>query len=130
MARKKDKLRVGIIGPGGAGSGRTAEFVNRKDVEVVAAADTREAAFSQLEERLKKWIKDYEPGKIKRYLGEYEFIEMINKEDLDIVGVFSPHSLHDIHAKYAMRNGASVIVEKPMAMLLPCTRSQWALETI
>ncbi len=40
---------------------------------------------------------------------------MIDKEDLDIVGVFSPHSLHDIHAKYALRNGAHVIVEKPMA---------------
>ena len=115
MAKKKGKLRVGIIGPGGAGSGRTGEFVQRDDVEVVAAADNREAAFDRLEERLKQWIKDYEPGKIKRYIGEYEFTQMIDKEDLDIVGVFSPHSLHDIHAKYALRNGASIIVEKPMA---------------
>lgn len=110
-----NKLRVGVIGPGGAGSGRTGEFARRDDVEVVAAADTREEAFNRLEERLKEWIKDYQPGKIKRYIGEYEFTQMIDKEDLDIVGVFSPHSLHDIHAKYAMRNGANVIVEKPMA---------------
>ena len=111
----QNKLRVGIIGPGGAGSGRTAEFVRRNDVEVVAAADTREDAFNRLEQRLKDSIEGFEPGKIKRYLGEYEYTQMIDKEDLDIVGVFSPHSLHDIHAKYAMRNGASVIVEKPMA---------------
>lgn len=110
-----NKLRVGVIGPGGAGSGRTGEFARRDDVEVVAAADTREEAFNRLEERLKEWIKDYQPGKIKRYIGEYEFTQMIDKENLDIVGVFSPHSLHDIHAKYAMRNGANVIVEKPMA---------------
>ncbi len=115
MATKKDKLRVGVIGPGGAGSGRTAEFVRRPDVEVVAAADTRESAFDQLEARLVQWIPDYKPGKIKRYIGEYEFTQMIDKEDLDIVGVFSPHSLHDIHSKYALRNGAHVIVEKPMA---------------
>lgn len=111
----KNKLRVGIIGPGGAGSGRTAEFVRRDDVEVVAAADTREDAFNRLEQRLKEYIEGFEPGKIKRYLGEYEYTQMIDKEDLDIVGVFSPHSLHDVHCKYAMRNGANVIVEKPMA---------------
>ncbi|MFC1715015.1 Gfo/Idh/MocA family protein [Candidatus Poribacteria bacterium] len=115
MAKKKDKLRVGVIGPGGAGSGRTAEFISRDDVQVVAAADTRDAAFDRMEERFKERIKGYKPGKIKRYAGEYEFTQMIDKEDLDIVGVFSPHSLHDVHAKYAMRNGAHVIVEKPMA---------------
>jgi predicted dehydrogenase len=115
MAGKKDKLRVGVIGPGGAGSGRTTEFVRRDDVEVVAASDTRPEAVDRLEERLKQSVEGYEPGKIKKYIGEYEFTQMIDKEDLDIVGVFSPHSLHDVHAKYAMRNGASVIVEKPMA---------------
>ena len=115
MAGKKDKLRVGVIGPGGAGSGRTAEFVSRDDVEVVAAADTREEAFDRLEGRLKEHVEGYKPGKIKRYVGEYEFTQMIEKEDLDIVGVFSPHSLHDVHVKYAMRNGAHAIVEKPMA---------------
>ncbi len=72
---KKDKLRVGVIGPGGAGSGRTAEFVRRPDVDVVAAADTRESAFDQLEARLVQWIPDYKPGKIKRYIGEYEFTQ-------------------------------------------------------
>ncbi len=112
---KKEKLRVGVIGPGGAGSGRTIEFARRNDVELVAAADTRPEAFDRLEQRLKESVEGYEPGKIKRYIGEYEFTQMIDKEDLDIVGVFSPHSLHDIHAKYAMRNGAHVIVEKPMA---------------
>lgn len=112
---KKEKLRVGVIGPGGAGSGRTIEFARRDDIELVAASDTRPEAFDRLEQRLKESVEGYEPGKIKRYIGEYEFTQMIDKEDLDIVGVFSPHSLHDIHAKYAMRNGANVIVEKPMA---------------
>ena len=115
MASKKSKLRVGVIGPGGAGSGRTAEFASRDDVELVAAADTREEAFDRLEARLKERVEGFKPGSIKRYVGEYEFTQMIDKEDLDIVGVFSPHSLHDVHAKYAMRNGAHVIVEKPMA---------------
>jgi len=110
-----DKLRVGIIGPGGAGRGRTREFARRPDVEVVAAADVSEAVLDRLESFLAEQVEGFKPGSIKRYVGEYEFIEMINKEDLDIVGVFSPHSLHDIHAKYALRNDIHVIVEKPMA---------------
>ncbi|RKY04374.1 hypothetical protein DRP77_04055 [Candidatus Poribacteria bacterium] len=110
-----EKLRVGVIGPGGAGRGRTREFARRPDVEVVAAADVREEAIDQLEALLAEQVPGFKPGSIKRYVGEYEFIEMIEKEDLDIVGVFSPHSLHDIHAKYALRRDLHVLIEKPMA---------------
>jgi hypothetical protein len=69
MAREKSKLRVGVIGPGGAGSGRTAEFVSRDDVEVVAAADNREAAFDRLEERLKQRVEGYPRSNIDNLVG-------------------------------------------------------------
>jgi predicted dehydrogenase len=110
-----EKLRVGVIGPGGAGRGRTREFARRSDVEVVAAADVSVDVLNRLESFLAEHVEGFKPGSIKRYVGEYEFIEMIDKEDLDIVGIFSPHSLHDIHSKYALRNDMHVLVEKPMA---------------
>ncbi len=115
MASKNDKLRVGVIGPGGAGRGNTLGFATRDDAEVVAAADSHEGSLDALESALQDRVEDYKPNSLKRYLGDHEFIEMLNHEDLDIVGVFSPHSLHDIHVKYALRAGCSVIVEKPMA---------------
>ncbi len=115
MASKNGKLRVGVIGPGGAGRGNTLGFATRDDADVVAAADSHEGSLDALENALQERVEDYKPNSLKRYLGDHEFIEMLNHEDLDIVGVFSPHSLHDIHVKYALRAGCSVIVEKPMA---------------
>ena len=71
-----------------------------------------------LEKGLQERVEGYQKDSFKRYVGEYEFIEMLNREDLDIVGVFSPHSLHDIHVKYALRAGWHVLVEKPMANIV------------
>ena len=115
---KNDVLRVGVIGPGGAGRGNTLGFATRPDAEIVAAADTHEASLDALEDALQQRVEGYRANSFKRYLGEYEFVEMLNHEDLDIVGVFSPHSLHDIHTKYALRAECHVIVEKPMANIV------------
>ena len=110
-----EKLRVGIIGPGGAGRGNTMGFATRPDCEVVAAADVSPASMDALEDAMEERVDGYSRGTLARYTGEYEYSEMLAKEDLDIVGVFSPHSMHDIQVKAAMRAGCSVIVEKPMA---------------
>lgn len=115
MAEKNSVIRVGVIGPGGAGRGNTLAFATQDDVEVVAAADNNDHSLDALENALQERVENYKPNSFTRYVGEYEFIEMLDKEDLDIVGVFSPHSLHDIHTKYALRNGCHVLVEKPMA---------------
>ena len=118
MASKNDILRVGVIGPGGAGRGNTLGFATRPDAQVVAAADAYESSLDALENAFQQRVEDYKPNSFKRYLGEHEYLEMLNHEDLDIVGVFSPHSLHDIHVKYALRAGCHVIVEKPMANIV------------
>ncbi len=118
MRNKNDILRVGVIGPGGAGRGNTLGFATRDDAAVVAAADNNEGSLDVLENALNERVEGYQPNSFKRYVGEYEFVEMLNHEDLDIVGVFSPHSLHDIHVKYALRAGCHVIVEKPMANIV------------
>lgn len=112
-----NEIRVGVIGPGGAGRGNTMGFASSTDVRVVAAADVNEGSLNALETALVDRF-GYEEGNLKRYVGEYEYIEMIDKEDLDIVGVYSPHSLHDIHCKYALRNDINVHVEKPMANMV------------
>lgn len=42
--------------------------------------------------------------------------EMLSKESLDIVDICSPASTHALYAIEALKSGANVIVEKPMAM--------------
>ena len=118
MPSKNDILRVGVIGPGGAGRGNTLGFATRPDAQVVAAADAHEGSLDALENALQQRVEDYKPNSMTRYLGEHEYVEMLNNEDLDVVGVFSPHSLHDVHVKYALRAGCHVIVEKPMANIV------------
>lgn len=118
MASKNNIVRVGVIGPGGAGRGNTLAFAAREDVEIAAVADNSERSIDTLENALREHVENYKENSFKRYVGEYEFIEMLDKEDLDIVGVFSPHSLHDIHSKYALRAGCHVLVEKPMANIV------------
>ncbi len=111
----EDALRVGIIGPGGMGRHRVKEFAQRADCVVVAAADNVEATIDRTEEFLQQQLSGQTVAAMKRYVGEYAFIDMLDKENLDIVGVYSPHSLHDVHCRYALRAGAHVAVEKPFA---------------
>lgn len=114
MAKKADALRVGVIGPGGMGRERCREIESRDDATIVAAADNNALVMDHLDAFLAQRVEGFTPGNIKRYVGEYEFTQMIEKEKPDIVGVFSPHSLHDVHVKAALRAGCHVLVEKPM----------------
>ncbi|MGQ9524546.1 MAG: Gfo/Idh/MocA family protein [Armatimonadota bacterium] len=114
MAKLSDALRVAVIGPGGMGRERCREIESRPDATIVAAADNNALVLDHLDAFLEQRVDGFRPGQIKRYVGEYEFYEMIEKEKPDIVGVFSPHSLHDVHIKAALRGGAHVLVEKPM----------------
>ena len=104
MAKKK--IRFGVIGPGGAGRGRTLAVARDPAAEVVAAADTNPVCFDKLEEGLGR--------KVQRFLGPNGYKEMIDTCELDAVGVFSPHTLHYTHTMYALEHGLHVLIEKPM----------------
>src|SRR3989442_220077 len=106
MANSQKELRVGVIGPGGMGRERCREFAATEGVRIVAAADNNDGTLTRLDEVLVDKVPGFKAGSIKQYVGEYEYLEMLRQEDLDIVGIFSPHSLHDAHAKAAMRAGA------------------------
>jgi predicted dehydrogenase len=110
MARRKTraKVRVGIIGPGGVGADRAHKLHLEPNCEVVAAADTDAKRIRDLRKRLGK-------TDITAYLGPNGYKQMIKKENLEAVGVFSPHSVHHVQAKLALESGCHVLIEKPMA---------------
>ena len=78
MANKNSVVRVGVIGPGGAGRGNTLAFATRDDVEIIAAADNNKQSLDALEKGLRERVEGYQENSFKRYVGEYEFIEMLN----------------------------------------------------
>jgi len=108
MAEDVKKLRVGIIGTGGIA--KVAHLPNYKkldDVELVACADIDLTA-------AKKVSKEFKIPHI------YEDCnEMLEKESLDAVSVCTPNVVHRDPTIAALKAGAHVLTEKPMAGDLP-----------
>ena len=99
------KLRIGIIGTGNISHSHMAGYKALGDeVEVVAACDIDE-------KKLTEYCKQY--GIPNKYT---DFNEMMAKEDLDAVSVCTWNSVHKDATIAALRGGANVICEKPMAM--------------
>ena len=99
------KLRIGIIGAGNIRHSHMAGYKALSDeVEVIAACDIDE-------KKLTEYCKQYDiPNKYT------DFNEMMAKEDLDAVSVCTWNSVHKDATIAALRGGANVICEKPMAM--------------
>jgi predicted dehydrogenase len=98
------KIRVGIIGCGGiARATHIPNYKKIEGVELVACADIDISA-------AKKVAKEFG---IPHFYKEYN--EMLEKENLDAVSVCTPNIFHKGPAIAAMKAGAHVLTEKPMA---------------
>ncbi len=99
------KLRVGIIGTGNISHCHMAGYRKLSDrVEVVAACDIDEI-------KLAAYCKQY--GIPAQYT---DFREMMKNEELDCVSVCTWNAVHKDATIAALRGGANVLCEKPMAM--------------
>jgi predicted dehydrogenase len=97
------KLRVGVIGLG-MGRGHIGGYQQHPGAEVVAIADPDSR-------RLKTSGEEFRVPN--RYA---DGMEMISREKLDIVSVATPNKFHKEYTLAALRGGAHVLCEKPMAM--------------
>ncbi|MCK5803050.1 MAG: Gfo/Idh/MocA family oxidoreductase [Lentisphaeria bacterium] len=106
MATQKN-IRFGAIGCGNAGTHRIRLLAgNALGLDVVAAADVNPSRLDNLADVLGY---DFE-----RYTGAQDYQRMIDENDLDAVGIFTPHTLHYEHVVYAIEAGKHVLIEKPM----------------
>jgi len=99
-------LRVGIIGAGVISKLNSLGYIYSKDAEIVTVADKdKDNAIEKLERWGVRKAKIYD-----------DYKEMIDKEDLDIVEILTPHHLHAPMTKYCAQAGVPAIsVQKPMA---------------
>lgn len=97
------QLRVGVIGLG-MGAGHVQNFQDCPEADVVAVADTAPNRLKMIAE------KHNVPG---RYTNA---LQMIRKENLDIVSIATPNKFHKPLTLAAFKAGAHVLCEKPMAM--------------
>jgi len=102
---EKIMYRAGIIGCGNIYT-RHAYSINELDnAEVVAICDNKE-------DRAKKAAEAFNCD----YYTDYK--EMIDKADLDVVHICTPHYLHPEMAIYALNAKKDVLTEKPMSIKL------------
>ena len=96
-------LRVGIVGCGNIFTMHATSAHHLKNAEIVGVCDIKK-------DRADKAAKKYN---CKAY---YDYKELINKENIDVVHVCIPHYLHPVVSKYAIEAGVHVLCEKPMSI--------------
>jgi predicted dehydrogenase len=106
MAKSSKKLRVAIIGAGGIAGAHLKEYAQIPGVELVGLADPKP-------DGMQRWSKEY---KIPAEACFADYEEMLAKIKPDAVSVCSPNGAHAPNSIAALKAGAHVIVEKPMAM--------------
>lgn len=102
MAKKK--LRVAFVGAGGIAGAHMKCYEPMDDVEMVAMSDISKKS-------MERWATEYG---ISNAFTDYK--EMLKKVKPDAVSVCTPNGLHAEATIAALRAGAHVMVEKPMAM--------------
>ncbi|MFX1358627.1 MAG: Gfo/Idh/MocA family protein [Promethearchaeota archaeon] len=99
-------LRVGIIGMGEIANLNVLGYFHSQETELVAVCDTD---FKKAGKKLERWglriTKAYE-----------DYQKMIDREDLDIIEILTPHHLHAPMTEYAAKSGIrGISVQKPLA---------------
>jgi predicted dehydrogenase len=100
-----ENFRVGVIGLGGCGFGHVhGSLTERYDVIVTAVCDVYEDRI----ERAQKFCKDKKGWDV---AGTTNYRELIERDDVDVVFVFSAWENHFPAAIYAMNCGKQVAME-------------------
>ena len=99
-------LRVGIIGCGDIANLNLLGYLYSQDTELIAVSDTD---IKNARDKLERWglrtVKVYP-----------DYRKMVNREDLDIVEILTPHHLHGPITEYCAKTGVpGISVQKPMA---------------
>ncbi len=104
-------MRFGIIGVSGYVAPRHLAAISAVDGRVVAAQDIADHA-RVLDEHFPDAAFFTDLDRMERHLAK----ESREGRSLDAVSVCSPNHLHDGHIRFALRNGADAICEKPLVI--------------
>src|SRR5436189_1071346 len=110
------KIKVAVAGLGQLGAGVLNSLAHTPEVELVAAADTRESALSAFQDQF--------------HGRTYPTVERLAADpEVEAVWVLTPSALHCEHVVTLAEHGKHVVVTKPMAMsLAECDRMIAAAE--
>lgn len=108
-------VRLGIIGVGNRGSSLLADLLGHAGTQVTAICDIDASAAARAVEVVRK-ARGNSPESYTR--GPEDYLRMLQREDIDAVGVFTPIKLHAAMAIAAMKAGKHVLSEVPAAVTI------------
>ena len=110
-APKLDTVRIGFIGLGNRGPAAVGRMSHIEGVEIKALCDLRSEKVNAVKNKLQNSV-----HKPIVYTGkEDEWKKLCERDDIDLVYIATPWSLHTPIAVYAMNHGKHVCVEVPAA---------------
>jgi predicted dehydrogenase len=113
LSKKGSNLRLGIIGTGLRGQWISSLCLIRRDVDIKAICDIDPAMINSTLNIIKK-AGGKPPDVYKN--GEHDFLNLLQRDDLDAVYIATPWRWHHPMAVEAMKQGMHVGVECPAAL--------------
>ncbi|HXA02330.1 MAG TPA: Gfo/Idh/MocA family oxidoreductase [Cytophagaceae bacterium] len=106
--KKKGRLRIGFIGCGLRGRSLIGLLLKRNDCELIAIADPDSSA---IEITNKMCLENGKPKPKSYAAGNYDYLNLIDKETLDAIMIASPWEWHTEQATACMKKGTYTGVE-------------------
>jgi predicted dehydrogenase len=103
-----DRIRLGVIGPGGQGKHMMRTFLENEEVDFVAISDIDDSRIAEAVDLVKE-ARPTVPD------GYRDFRKVIDREDIDAILIATPDHWHALPTIYACEAGKDVYVEKPLA---------------
>jgi predicted dehydrogenase len=126
FAAGSDKLRIGLVGCGGRGTGAVSDCMKAVDnIEIYAMADLFKDKTDSSLEAMKtgnQWVQKIDdPTKInvtqeRCFSGFDAFQKLIDLDEIDIVYLATPPGFRPQHFEAAIKAGKHVFMEKPVAI--------------
>lgn len=121
-AAGNEKIKVGLVGCGGRGSGAVAQsLASDPSVVVHALGDVFEPKVTYLEADIKKRYKDRVDVVDRTFSGLDAYKKVIDS-GVDVVLLATPPGFRPMHLEYAINAGKHVFCEKPVAVDAPGIR--------
>ncbi|MBI4025790.1 MAG: Gfo/Idh/MocA family oxidoreductase [Verrucomicrobia bacterium] len=99
-----EKIRYAVIGTGGIAQHHLRDFTSKPGVEVVGLSDSMETNLKKTAEKFPKAVACVDPRR------------MLAEARPDLVSICTPNKFHCEYTLAALKQGAHVACEKPMAM--------------
>jgi len=126
-----DRVRVGLIGCGGRGSGAATNCLEADDgVEIVAIADAFQDRIDRGLTTIRQWCEKNSKAFGQRmkatpettFLGFDGYKKLLALKDVDVVLIATPACFHPVHLEAAIQAGKHAFMEKPAGVDPPGMR--------